>query len=136
MTSFGVTIDIPPKRERPVNFVVGFLAGILGALTAANGPIFVTYLVSLRVDRAMFIAALGMLFMVSGVMVAGSLLVVGVLDTGRLTLALICIPVALAGMWVGDKLGKRLDGKVFRNAVLAALFILGLNFLLRGFGGY
>ena len=51
-------------------------------------------------------------------------------------MALICIPVALAGMWVGERFGRRLGGRVFRNAVLTALFILGLNFLLRGFGGY
>ncbi len=134
-TTFGFTIDIPARRERAVSLVLGFFAGILGALTTANGPIFVTYLVSLKVDRDMFRAALGMLFLVSGMLVASSLLVVGILDLGRLIVALVSIPAALFGMWIGDHLGRRLGGRVFRGAVLAALFILGVNFIRRGLLG-
>lgn len=133
-TALGFSITIPPARERAISFVLGFAAGVLGALTTANGPIFVTYLVSLRVERAMFRAALGMLFLASGALVAVGFLSVGVLDAPRAALAVASIPAALAGMWAGERLGARLGGAVFRNMVLAALFLLGVNFILRGLG--
>jgi uncharacterized membrane protein YfcA len=134
LTVLGITFDIPPRAERPVSFVLGFAAGILGALTAANGPIFVMYLVSLKVDRTQFRAALGMLFLVSGAFLAIGFFSVGVLTPARLVLAVVCMPVALAGMWAGNRLGARLGGTAFRKVVLAALFILGVNFVLRGVG--
>ena len=49
--SFAIAAGV----EHPVGAGVGFAAGIVGALTTANGPLFVMYLVGLKVDRQLFV---------------------------------------------------------------------------------
>ncbi len=134
LTLRGLVLPVPPGRERSAGLATGFAAGLVGALTAANGPVFVMYLLSLKLQRALFRATLGFLFVVSGAMVAGGFLTVGVLDGPRALVALLCIPSAFLGMWAGTALSNRLAAEAFRRAVLAGLFGLGLNFTLRGLG--
>lgn len=130
----GAGLPVPPRRERAAGLGTGLAAGVVGALTTANGPVFVMYLVSLRLDRRLFRATLGLLFIVSPVLIAGSFAGIGLLDAPRAALALLCIPPALLGMWAGARLAGRLDARGFRRAVLAGLFCLGANFALRGSG--
>lgn len=134
MSLRGVSLPVPAHREREAGLGTGFLAGIVGALTAANGPIFVIYLLGLRLDRREFRAAIAFLFIVSGAFIAGGFWSVGFLDMPRAVLAALCLPPALIGMWIGTVLANRLPAEGFRTAVLCGLFCLGLNFALRGFG--
>ncbi len=127
------SLGVEPARDhRRLDAGVGLLAGAVGALTTVNGPIFVMYLVGLKVDRALFVSTLGLLFIVSGVMFTGSFWAAGMVDGARFALALACVPAALVGMVVGDRLGGRLPAKKFRLLVLAALCALGLNLVLQG----
>ncbi|MGF1445972.1 MAG: sulfite exporter TauE/SafE family protein [Pikeienuella sp.] len=128
----GWVLPIKPTQERAAGIGTGFAAGIVGALTAANGPVFVIYLMALKLDQALFRATLGFLFVVSGALVAGGFASVGFLDWGRTLLALLCVPSALLGMWLGTRLARRLAAEAFRRAVLVGLFCLGANFSLRG----
>ncbi len=130
----GVALPVGPRRERAAGLGTGFVAGLVGALTAANGPIFVMYLLGLRLPRQEFRGALGFLFIVSGALIAGGFWSVGFLDAGRAVLALLCIPSAFLGMWAGDRAAGRLPAEAFRLAVLIALFGLGAAFVMRGAG--
>lgn len=130
----GITLPIRPERERAAGIATGFLAGVVGALTAANGAVFVMYLVALRLGRDLFRATLGLLFLVSGGLLAGSFWSVGLLDGPRAAFALLCVAPCLLGMWAGNLAASRLPAETFRRAILLALFCLGLNFVLRGAG--
>ncbi len=130
----GAVLPLKPRHERPAGVATGLAAGIVGALTAANGPVFVMYLVSLRLDRALFRATLGFLFIVSGALVAGGFATVGFLDWPRAGLAALCVPSAFLGMWAGNRIGRRLPAHIFLRVVLLALFCLGANFAARGAG--
>lgn len=125
------TIEIPSPAERPVGGVVGVAAGLLGTLTTINGPVFIGYLLGLRVDRQMMISALGLFFLVSGVLIAGSFVAVGILDVFRAVLAVGCIVPAALGMWAGNHAARHLPPEQFRAVVLVALLILGINMTLR-----
>jgi len=134
VSATGFAPRIPPGRERAAGFATGLAAGAIGSLTAANGPVFVMYLLGLGVDREGFRAALGFLFIVSGALIAAGFVGIGILDWGRAALALACIPSALIGMEIGNRIGRRLPRQLFLNVVLIALFCLGLRFALRGAG--
>ncbi|GMG81740.1 sulfite exporter TauE/SafE family protein [Paralimibaculum aggregatum] len=130
----GVSLPIPPRRERPAGLAVGLLAGAIGALTTASGPILVIYLLGLGVDRREFRAAIGFLFIVSGAMIVGGFWSVGFLDWSRAGLALLCMVPTFLGMAIGNRLARRLPPEGFRTAVLIGLSCLGANFLMRGLG--
>ncbi|MCB8836254.1 sulfite exporter TauE/SafE family protein [Aurantimonas sp. VKM B-3413] len=126
--SFAIAAGV----ERPVGAGVGFAAGIVGALTTANGPLFVMYLVGLKVDRQLFVSALSLLFIVSGVLISGTFLANGLIDRSRLLAATLAVPASLAGMAAGSLLADRISAEKFRMAVLFFLAILALNMLAQG----
>ena len=123
---------VPQRRERSLGGVIGILAGVLGALTTANGPLFVMYLVGLKVERAVFLSAISLFFIVSGVIISASFFVAGLFDMPRFLTALAAFPAALAGMYLGNALAQRIPAERFRLAVLVVLCLLGANLVLRG----
>lgn len=127
-------LAVPEGRERSIGGVIGVLAGVVGALTTANGPLFVMYLVGLKVERAMFLSAISLFFIVSGVMISASFLAAGLFDMPRFLTALAAFPAALVGMYLGNALARRIPAERFRLAVLMVLCLLGANLVLRGIG--
>lgn len=131
LTGFTPRLAIPDRFERPAGVATGVAAGAIGVLTTVNGPVFVTYLVGVGAERRLMVAALGLFFLLSGALFAGSFWLVGVLDGGRLMLAILCLAPAFLGMGVGRVLIERLPAERFRALVLAALFLLGVNMSVR-----
>lgn len=123
---------IPPRLERPLGLATGVAAGIVGALTTANGPIFVMHFAGLRISRRLFISAVGCLFFISGLMISAAFSFAGVMSLSGAILAAACLPMVVLGMRVGNKLGKRVSEVKFRKIILAALFFLGCGLVWRG----
>jgi uncharacterized protein len=114
----------------PANAAVGFLNGVLGAVTGFAG-ILVTIWCSLRgwpkdVQRATFQPVGVAIFAASGVLLGGS----GAVSADTITLFLIGLPALLFGTWSGLRLYGRLDEAQFRKLVLALLLISGVVLLI------
>lgn len=135
MTLSAPRLRIPARLERSTGVGVGVAAGVVGALTTANGPVLVMYLVGLGVERRLFVSTLGLLFVISGVLIAGLFATIGVLDLDGLLLALLCLAPAMAGMWGGNRFGQRMSSERFRSAILATLTLLGANLIWRALAG-
>jgi len=136
LTAINPTISIPKAREKGIGFGVGTLAGVIGALTTTNGPVFIMYLVGLKADREFFLSALGLLFILTGVLVSASFWAAGMITLPRFLVALWCVAPTLAAMAVGHRIGARAHAERFRTLVLAGLCILGVNLVLRGIEGF
>lgn len=135
LTVWAPRLQIPPRLERRTGIGVGVAAGVVGALTTANGPVLVMYLVGLGIERRLFVSALGLLFVISGVLIAGSFAAIGILDQERLVLALLCLAPAMLGMWAGNRFGRQMSTERFRTVILGALSVLGANLVWRGLAG-
>lgn len=125
-------IRIPQQAEKKVAAGAGVAAGIVGTLTTTNGPVFVTYLLGLQVDRQMLLSALGLFFLFSGTLITSSFIAIGVLDGPRALIALGCAVPCGLGIWTGNLAGRRIPAPVFSRIVLAVLFVLGLDMIRRG----
>lgn len=135
LSMVNARLDLPAGADRGAALFTGVLAGVVGALTTASGPIVVIYLVSARTERRLMLSALGVFFLVIGVLVVGSFFLIGILDLTRFLTALVCLIPASLGMWLGDRLMGRAKPEAFRKAVLIGLGVLSLNLILRGLGG-
>jgi uncharacterized membrane protein YfcA len=130
-TLFRPNIRIPPRSEKSLGGVAGVAAGVLGTLTTTNGPVFVTYLVGVQADRKLMISALGLFFLVSGLLIVGSFITIGVLNGPRALIGLGCFAPCFLGMWAGNVLGGRIPQALFRQIVLGGLLLLGANMIVR-----
>lgn len=116
----------PLRGGLAADMFVGFLSGMLGALTGFAGILIVIWS-GLRgwtrdEHRGVFQpAAVAML-----VMSALALGAAGPIEPGTVKLFAIGLPALLAGTWVGFKLYGRLDDTAFRRIVLILLLASGL----------
>jgi len=118
------------RGEAAADATVGFLNGVLGAMTGFAG-ILVTIWCGLRgwskdEQRAIFQPVGVAIFAMSAVWLGGS----GSISLDTIKLFLIGLPVLLAGTWVGLKLYGQLNEAGFRKVVLSLLLISGVALLL------
>jgi uncharacterized membrane protein YfcA len=118
------------KGEAVADATVGFLNGVLGAMTGFAG-ILVTIWCGLRgwskdEQRAIFQPVGVAIFAMSALWLGGS----GSISPDTVRLFLFGLPVLLAGTWVGLKLYGQLNEAGFRKIVLLLLFVSGVALLL------
>jgi uncharacterized membrane protein YfcA len=116
----------PVRAGRPADAAVGFLSGVLGAMTGFAGILIVIWS-GLRgwsrdIQRGVFQpASVAML-----AMCALALGVTGSISRDTVQLFLLGLPVLAAGNWIGWKLYGRLSEAGFRRIVLILLLASGL----------
>lgn len=123
---------IAPDTERWLGPVTGLLTG---AITAATGVFVmpaVPYLQSLGLQRADLVQAMGVSFTVSTVALGIGLGWNGAFPPAVLAASSLMLVPAIAGMWLGQKLGERMSPELFRKVLLWSLVVLGGQMVLRG----
>src|SRR5262249_50958111 len=113
----------------PADAAVGFLNGVLGAMTGFAG-ILVTIWCGLRgwskdQQRATFQPVGVAIFAMSALWLGGS----GSVSAETVTLFLVGLPALLVGTWLGLRLYGKLDEEGFRKIVLLLLLISGVALL-------
>jgi len=134
LTSFIRTPPkIPQHLERPVQFGLGALAGVMGGLTAIWSPPMVIYLLSIRCDKEDFVRFTGFMILCGTVPLTIGYIVNGLLDKSLAIASGLMIIPTLLGFSVGEYLRRFLGGKQFQMAVLLLFFLMGLNLIRRFF---
>ncbi len=124
-------LAIPQHLQKVTGVAFGLLSGIVGALTSAPAAAFVAYMVALQLPRPVYMTTLGIVLSSFGVIVGGAYAWVSILDSSHLAPGLISVPVAVLGMWIGDRWAKRLASETFRKAVLILLAVLAVILIRR-----
>ena len=91
-------------------------------------------MVALQLPRPVYMTTLGIVLSSFGLIVGAAYAWVSILDTSHLAPGLISVPIAILGMWVGDRWAKRLAIETFRKAVLVLLAILAVFLIRRALG--
>jgi uncharacterized protein len=131
-SSFVVpTLRVPPGWEWRTGFGMGLASGFVGALTSSPGPIFVMYVVSLHLARPVYMAALGFIMTLFGLVVTLSYIWVGVVRWEHVPTGVLATVPAFLGMWLGNAAGKKLGVEAFRRIILSLLGILAVLMIRR-----
>ena len=128
---FNPALRVPRGWERRIGFGMGLASGFVGALTSSPGPIFVMYVVSLHLPRPVYMAALGSIMTLFGLVVTASYISVGVLRWEHMATGVLATVPAFLGMWLGNAAGKKLGVEAFRRIVLVLLGILAALMIRR-----
>ena len=111
------------------------MGAVTGLVTGATGVFVlpaVPYLQAIGLARDALVQALGLSFTVSTLALAVGLLRLDAYSSVSAGLSLLALAPALIGMWLGQRLRRRLDAATFRRVFFAGLFLLGLYLVLRG----
>lgn len=125
------TLRIAPSRERIVGTGIGLLSGLLGGVSSLTGPVIITYLMALKLDRETFIGSISIIYLAGALPLYGAMLYFGSMDAAKFSLsALALLPMGL-GLMAGKALRHRLDENRFRRLLLAFLTLLAALLLLK-----
>ena len=131
LNALPLRLTISPAKERWCSAVVGVLSGVMGSVSALTGPLVISYLVSLRLAREVFIGTISVIYLGSAVTLYGSMAVQGRITERELGLSLLALlPVGL-GMSVGKRLRGKLSETMFRRVLLGFLVAVAGLLLLR-----
>ncbi|HWP34053.1 MAG TPA: TSUP family transporter, partial [Thermodesulfobacteriota bacterium] len=129
----------PPALPRAGRGVVGasagFGAGLLQGSSGLSGPLVAMYLLGLGLPRERFLFALNAVFAALDATQIGALVRASVYTPALVRLAAAaCLPAA-CGMALGLRVGRRLDERRFRRAVLLLLAATAASLTARGLAG-
>ncbi len=113
------------KRSSIGMAITGAFSGIFNGLTTFSGPPAVIYLTATETEKGSFRANLSAFFLILTLAAIPSFVGTGVTSVANLKQALIFLPAAAMGGWVGILLANRVDSSVFRRVTLVVLSLLG-----------
>jgi hypothetical protein len=124
---------IPATTQRWLNPVAGALMGLVGGATVMLAPAIV-YFVSLRIERGLFMAAMGAVALSSMTPLFLGLAASRVLGGSELLLSSLAFVPTAIGMAAGVRLRAHISERLFQALLSAGLLLLGLNLVRRGLG--
>lgn len=122
------TFHVAAGRERLISALVGLVSGLMGGVSSLTGPVIITYLMALRLNRDQFVGCISIIYLGSAIPLYGAMLFYGRLnsvDLGLSTLAL--LPMA-TGLALGKRLRQSLPEATFRR--LLFIFLIAVACLL------
>ena len=119
---------IPPQIQRWLNPVAGFAMGLVGGATVMLAPAIV-YFVALRIDKNLFVAAMGAIALCSMLPLFVGLATSRVLGSDEVVLSGLAFLPAALGMMIGIWLRERISQRGFQWLLSLALLAIGFNLL-------
>lgn len=126
----GIT-TLSPRSGRRLMLPVGILSGFVNGATGSQILPILPYLMSLQLDKNLFVQTLNSSFTFSTLIMIAGLGKIGLLTAPVLLLsALGIIPVAI-GIRLGNRVREKISETLYRRLVLILLVLLGCNLALR-----
>ena len=130
---FKPSLKISPKREKTTSAVVGLLSGLLGGISSLTGPVVITYLMALKLDREEFVGCISIIYLASAVPLYSAMLYYGkinMLDLSYSAAAL--IPMAF-GLAIGKLIREKISEKAFRAVLYIYLVIMSIILIVKSY---
>lgn len=122
---------ISADTQRWLGPSVGVFAGLVGGMSGFFGPVLLVYLASLRLQKDVFTATVAVLFLTGGLVLAGSLAKVGVMNSNDMLMSVLaCVPAFLGIFW-GQKIRARINQAQFEKALTVTMFVMALSLLYK-----
>lgn len=124
-------LRVPVRLEWWLSPLIGLTTGIVTGGTGVFVIPAVPYLQALGLEKDDLVQALGLSFTVSTIALAAGLAARGAFAPGALALSGLAVLPALAGMWAGQIVRRKVSPATFRRWFLICLLLLGCDMLLR-----
>lgn len=131
---FGRRFEIRRESERWLSPLVGLLTGMLCGATGVFVIPTAPYLTSLRMNTEELVQAIGISAFVCPLALGLALAATGQYRADVAGASFAALFPALAGMWVGMRLRRRLRAEVFMRWFFVALIVLGGYMVMRSLG--
>lgn len=124
---------LPEKYVLPISLFAGSFAGFSGGLSSVWGPPVTMFMMLTGMKKEVFVRTAGVIWCCGAIPLGLIYAHNGVIGPHNAFYSMIsCFP-AMAGLWVGQRIRKRIPQDVFRKILMAVLFVIGINLVRRAF---
>jgi len=128
----GASPVLPARWRRALAAGTGITGGLLGTLFGAGvGPIYVVYFNTLRMEREIFRVTMSTVILLGGAARIAGYARMGFYEASSVILIAIGLPLVLIGSWLGDRVIRRLDPRMFGRLVGGLILLSGVALLVR-----
>jgi len=130
----------PPRADAPppprwLGFALGAVSGFTSFVAHAGGPPVGFYVLPLRLPPLVFSATMAVFFAAVNLSKWGPYAWLGLIDGRNLATALVLMPLAPVGVWVGVRIARQISRERFERVFLAGMVAAGLKLLYDGLAG-
>jgi uncharacterized protein len=129
----NATFSLSSAWERALRIPTGFMTGIVNGMTGSQVMPILPYLLSLNLDKNVFVQAINISFTLSSLVMLLGMNQLGYLSPTTFLTALAGLVPVLLTLAVAGRLRRRLTVTVYRRLVLGFLLVMGLILLIRLF---
>ena len=137
--AFGITQRIAARlaaeRAAPGRIAGTFwgaLSGFTSTLAHAGGPPYAIWMMPQKLDKTTLVATSAMFFLIVNYVKLVPYWMLGQLNTGNVTLALLFAPLAPLGVWLGVWMHRRISERAFYVVSYVLLFATGVKLVWDG----
>lgn len=120
------TTGVPRWASPRTAPLVGALAGTVHGATGLSGLVGTPYLHAMALPRPVFVFCNGAMFTLFSSMQAPTLWALGLYQPSAIWIGAMTLPAAFAGLWIGARIGARLNTEAFSRAVLVVLAVAAI----------
>jgi uncharacterized membrane protein YfcA len=121
---------LPARWERPLAPISGFLTGVINGVTGSQVMPAVPFLMTLHLDRNLFIQAVNCSFTLSSAVMAIGLGRLGLFARDELLISAFGACFVFLGLRLGSAIRHRLSEKLFRGGIMVMLSVMGLSLIV------
>lgn len=129
VTALNLRAGIPMPRF--LGPVIGFVVGLMLTALGVGGPLLALYMLARRWRRDTIRGSMSMLFLFVIPTAVGGYALNGLYNTERLTVSAVTLAPVLAGFFLGTKIARGLNERVFRIAAIAVIIATSAAVLAR-----
>jgi uncharacterized protein len=130
LMAFTPNFEVGPRREAVASVAVGAASGVLGGISSLTGPLVISYLMALKLERDAFIGSISVIYLSGAIPLYGAMLYFGRIGIADVWLSCLALVPMGVGLLMGRALRKRLNEVLFRKILLLFLVMLAVLLLL------
>ena len=129
---FGINLkNLKKTNEKIASIFIGFFSGILGGLTTFYAPPIITFLISINIDKELFIRTTATMYFFASIPLYSSMIFHGLGNYYDLIMSLALTLPAIFGQFLGSKIRTKLSNQIFQKLILLILIIIGFSLLFK-----
>ena len=138
LTFLAQRLLFPPKRDAapPPKWLGAILtttSGFTSFIAHAGGPPVSAYVIPLKLPPLKYTATMAFLFFVVNLSKWIPYAWLGLIDARNMATSLMLLPFAPLGVWIGVRIARRIDEKLFYRLVYGGMFLAGVKLVWDGF---
>ena len=116
-----------------LTIIIGSINGVLGGISGIWGPLTVSYLMSLKIEKNEQIKVQGIMYSLGSILLLIGHLYSGIFNKYTFSLSIALVPLCIAGLFIGSIIRNKIEQNTFKNFTLIMILIASINLIKKAF---